>query len=179
MLSRKLWVVLLVLLMFPAVTIAGDCFVQRQRFSSSHVQRFSSVYYPQYAEVYYFVGQPLRIKALVELEQAEEYAEFLRYKASLSAKQNQMAQTDCNTSSQPEPEPQTAATSLVAETCSKCHSGSAPKAQLTINTEAFLNLDNFKKARTAVLSGEMPKGRKLSEAEKYQVVAELSTLLGE
>lgn len=166
MLSKKIWIVLAVLLLFPGVVLADNCFVQRQRVS--HVQRFSSVYYPQYAEVYYFVGQPLRIKALVELEEAEEYAEFLRYKASL--KQNISTETIMP------PQPQV---SLVTETCAKCHSGATPKAQLTVTSDAFLSLDNFKKARNTVLSGEMPKGRTLSAEEKNQVVAELSTLLGE
>lgn len=168
MLNKKIWIVLAILLLFPVVAIAGDCFVQRSRVS--HVQRFSSAYYPQYAEVYYFVGQPLRIKALVELEEAEEYAEFLRYKANLRSNSNQIISTE--NSVQPQ-------ISLVAETCAKCHSGATPKAQLTVTSDAFLSLDNFKKARNAVLSGEMPKGRKLTDEEKNQVVAELSTLLGE
>lgn len=149
---------------------AADCFRQRT-FSSSTIQ-----YTPQYAEVYYFVGQPLRIKALVELEEAEEYAEFLRYKATYRQKG---AFPETVPSEDKVSTDNSARESLITQICSKCHSGSAPKAQLTFTLDSFLDLDTFKKARNAVLSGEMPKGKKLTEMEKAQVVSELSTLLGD
>lgn len=161
---KTLKIVIAILLLFPSVSWADNCHSQFSR------QNFRQSYYyaPQYAEVYYFVGQPLRIKALVELEQAEEYAEFKRWKQKQDIKHTEEIPPAAPTSK-----------SLVTQTCAKCHSGATPKAQLSFTQDTFLSLDQFKKARNAVLSGEMPKGQKLTEEEKALVVSELSTLLGE
>lgn len=165
--KRTLVASLILSLLFPSVATSDHCNLRRQNFSQSYY------YAPQYAEVYYFVGQPLRIKALVELEQAEEYAEFKRWK------QKQLQPHPTPPSELLKEEIPTARVSLVNNICAKCHSGAAPKAQLSLTHDSFLELDTFKKARNAVLSGEMPKGQKLTDEEKNQVISELSTLLGD
>lgn len=162
---------------------------QRQSSCNKIVERVVVEEVPEYAEVYYFVGQPLRIQALMELEKEADYAEYLRWKSNSISKQAVTGDKECPTCPPAEPTPPTnnsdtsvninPGTKIIEQTCAKCHSGATPKAQLTITNDAHLDLDTFKKARNMVLSGKMPKGTKLSEAEKDRVLVELSLLLGE
>ncbi|HEV2968602.1 MAG TPA: hypothetical protein VGY55_01355, partial [Pirellulales bacterium] len=59
---------------------------------------------------------------------------------------------------QPQPSRSIAASSLVAQKCAACHSGSAPKANLSLENIGALNCDTRLKAVRAVLSEKMPKG---------------------
>jgi hypothetical protein len=67
--------------------------------------------------------------------------------------------------------------SLVAEKCARCHSGSEPKAGLSLENLAALNCETRLKAVRAVLSEKMPKGGPPLTAEEAGKV--LEELVGE
>ena len=65
-------------------------------------------------------------------------------------------------------------TSLVAANCAKCHGGSDPKGNLSLENLAALNCETRLKAVRAVLSQKMPKGGPpLSPEEAGKVLEEL------
>lgn len=66
------------------------------------------------------------------------------------------------------------AISLVAEKCAKCHAGSDPKGNLSLENLAALNCETRLQAVRAVLSEKMPKGGPpLSPEEAGKVLEEL------
>jgi hypothetical protein len=76
---------------------------------------------------------------------------------------------------QPQPSRSIAASSLVAQKCAACHSGSAPKANLSLENIGALNCDTRLKAVRAVLSEKMPKGGpRLTADEAGKVLEELT-----
>lgn len=68
-------------------------------------------------------------------------------------------------------------TSLFVQKCSKCHSGTTPKGQLTLSLDTTMNLAMFKKCVAMIDSGKMPKGGPpLSANEADQIKSELLQL---
>jgi hypothetical protein len=86
-----------------------------------------------------------------------EYEEFRRWKESQAAKNA---------------EQQARASSLVARTCLKCHSGAAAKTDFRLDEP--MAADARLKAIREVLSGRMPKDKPLGPAEISALVAELA-----
>lgn len=138
---------ILMVLLMSGTAFAGNCHVR---------------YYREYAAphaVYYFVGQPIRVQALLEKEN-EEYQAFKAWRAQ----QQQAAQTS--------PAVQTG---LVQKYCIKCHSGATPKAQFSLDVP-HLTSEQFTLAMQKVMSGAMPKGVTVPPAEKGALVKELTVL---
>lgn len=146
-------------------------------------------------QVYYFVGQPLRIESLLRLEQAnadqyglaEEFRQFQKYRRERLASNSNDHCSTCQTSKNEATDTTSSNSnstnavvrgSLFSEKCGKCHSGASPKGQLSLDGDFLLTAEQFKKARDMVNSGKMPKGGPpLSNQEKDQIIAELSTKL--
>jgi hypothetical protein len=85
---------------------------------------------------------------------ADELAEFRAWRAAKGNRAN-------------------AATTLVARHCATCHSGAAPKGNLSLTS--VLSPEVRLRAIHAVLEGAMPPGRPLASAEATRLLQELSS----
>lgn len=155
---------------------ASRCF-QQQRFQSFQQVHFRHQPIQQFSNISYFVGAPIRIESLVQQEvqriqslqqqtqslQQQQYEEFLQFQAWKAQKQPIQTQMV--------PEVQK---TLVQSFCSKCHTGSTPKGEFSING-VFTAIERDKAARKVIL-GEMPKGQELTPAEKGSLVKEILLL---
>ena len=74
--------------------------------------------------------------------------------------------------------PTAAATSLVSSRCASCHGGATPKAELSLEHVDRLTAAQRVKAIHEVVTGNMPKGGKLSGDEMRAVVNELAAAVG-
>jgi len=93
-------------------------------------------------------------------------AEFAEFQAWRAAKASTAASTSPSTEVRP-----TALPTFVYATCSKCHSGNAPKGGFSVLGE-LSDADRIK-AAAQVLSGKMPKGKPLSPEDAGRVLSEL------
>ena len=74
--------------------------------------------------------------------------------------------------------PTAAAASLVSSRCASCHGGATPKAELSLEHVDRLTAAQRVKAIHEVVTGNMPKGGKLSNDEIRAVVNELAAASG-
>jgi len=65
---------------------------------------------------------------------------------------------------------------LTTALCSSCHSGPAPKANLSLDHPDTLSLTDRLRAIRAIASGQMPKGSKLTDNELRALIQELSSV---
>ncbi len=72
----------------------------------------------------------------------------------------------------------TAAASLVSSRCASCHGGATPKAEFSLEHADRLTAAQRVKAIHEVITGNMPKGSKLSGDEMRAVVNELAAASG-
>ncbi|HEY2827641.1 MAG TPA: cytochrome c [Pirellulales bacterium] len=66
--------------------------------------------------------------------------------------------------------------SIVAAKCANCHGGPTPKAGLSLEQPESLNTADRIRAIHAVVTGQMPKGKRLLPDELQAVTTELSTV---
>ena len=170
---RKLTILLAVLVHLPrpdAAAAGGDCVSLFRR--PPRIVTSGAVVAPFYApQVNYFVGQPIRVeaivqKALTEHPQYQEFLEFQRFKAKQKQKATGMPPAP------PKPGQRASVQSgTLAATCGKCHGGNAPKAGLLLDGSAKIPAVAFEKIVTW-LSGEVPvKGKTMPGVIKAAIAA--------
>jgi hypothetical protein len=142
-----------------------------------HVAVQQVVAYPQ---VSYFVGAPIRVEALVQqaLRTDPDYEAFQKFRqwqsmtdasrVATAPPAGQGTQESSDTS--PEPAP------LLAQSCSKCHSGATPKAGLIIDGHTPLTAEQALHAMRRIQAGEMPPKVLLSPEEAGAAFSELLEL---
>ena len=126
----------------------------------------------------YFVGQEMRVEAIVQKPLREDpgYAEYQKFKAW------QMGQSQQQTKPSPMPNTALAETpekfASVKASCatSGCHGGDAPKKGLLLDGTAELSCEQVLKAMRAIQSGKMPPKVKLTGEEAGEVFHELLDL---
>jgi mono/diheme cytochrome c family protein len=74
--------------------------------------------------------------------------------------------------------PTAAAASVVLSRCASCHGGSAPKSELSLEHVDRLTAAQRVKAIHEVITGNMPKGGRLSGDEMRAVINELAAVAG-
>jgi len=138
--------------------------------SRSHVQRSHyaphRLVYPQ-QQIYYFVGQPLRLKALLEAAKRADpqWQEFQRFK--------QFQQRFSREGALPSRQSAALQTTILAQKCARCHTGTAPKGGLLLDGSQPLESEAKLKVLQAAWSGHMPPERPLSDEETSQLFEEL------
>lgn len=121
-----------------------------------------------YPQVSYFVGQPIRVEAIVqkalrEDPQWEQFQQFKQWQALRHA----------------EPPAPALVSSLIATKCGSCHSGAKPAKGLVLDGETAVTCEQKVDAMKAVRDGVMPppsKAAALSPEEKGDVLSELLDL---
>lgn len=152
-----------------------------------HVQQVvAPVVYPQ---ISYFVGQPIRVEAIVQqaLRQDPGYAEYQKFKAwqagqVLSAQQAQVqsAQQPADPLNKPtETIPENIPAALLTTKCGTCHGGDAPKKGLLLDGSAKLTCEQMARAMKRVQDGSMPPKGALTPEERGDVFQELLDLTEE
>jgi mono/diheme cytochrome c family protein len=133
--------------------------------------------YPYLAapQIFYFVGQPVRIEALLEAEKRRdpEYREFLRFKTFRAEFEAYRESGAANPAGETHTSEQGASVGLVASRCVACHGGAAPEGGLFLDGRHALTAPQITAAQRRVLRGEMPPSGKLPEAEMNGVLREL------
>jgi hypothetical protein len=146
-----------------------------------HVNFYRPPIYPVAPQFFYFVGQPVRIAALVEAElrsdpeyrrfldfkeRQREFEEFLKSQAGAKpAREAPGGSVD---------RPSTAA--AVVRRCASCHGGTAPEGGLFLDGRHELSASQITAAQRRVLAGEMPPSETLSPEEIGNVLQDLLTL---
>jgi hypothetical protein len=141
------------------------------------VYPYQAVHAPQF---FYFVGQPVRIAALVEAElrrdpdyllfrqfqeRRSEFEEFLKGKDGAKPPSEAAA-----------PQGNIGLAATVVRRCASCHSGAAPEGGLFLDGSRQLSASQVTAAQRRVLSGEMPPSEPLSPEEIGNVLQDLLTL---
>lgn len=132
----------------------------------------------------YFVGQEVRVEAIVQKALREDpgYAEYQKFKAwQMGRVPNTETISPSISGNSPlnkptETIPQTIPTSLLTTKCGTCHGGDAPKKGLLLDGTAKLNCEQVLKAMRAIQSGKMPPKVKLTGEEAGEVFHELLDL---
>jgi hypothetical protein len=145
---------------------------------AAYVPAYAGVHAPQF---FYFVGQPVRIAALVEAElrsdpeyrlfleykeQQSEFAEFLKKDGSAKPASKESRGSVGLRDSAP----------VVVRRCASCHSGAAPEGGLFLDGRQELSASQITAAQRRVLAGEMPPAETLSAEEVGKVLQDLLTL---
>jgi mono/diheme cytochrome c family protein len=160
-------------LAFATFAFAGDDRLGQVK-SSVH----SGPYFPA-PQFFYFVGQPVRIEALVEAEKRRdgEYREFLEFKkfrAKFEAYRNRGAAKPAG--ERDHPVDPNASVAVLASRCSSCHGGAAPEGGFFLDGRHALTASQITAAQRRVLRGEMPPTGKLPDEEINSVLRELLAL---
>lgn len=130
-------------------------------------------------QVSYFVGQEVRVEALVQqaLRTDPDYQAFQQFRqwqaltdqgaTAPPAPAGQVSKSDSN----PAPAP------LLAARCASCHGGATPKAGLIIDGTAPLTAEQAIHAMRKITAGEMPPKSPLSPEEAGAAFTELLELI--
>jgi mono/diheme cytochrome c family protein len=170
----------------PKCGLFGNKCVVRQQ--SHHVQQVvTPQVYLGAPSINYFVGQEIRVEAIVQqaLRQDPGYAEYQKFKAwqagqALSAQQAQVqpAQQPADPLNKPtETIPQTIPTAMLTQKCGTCHGGDAPKKGLLLDGTAKLTCEQMARAMKRVQDGSMPPKGSLTGEERGDVFQELLDLV--
>jgi hypothetical protein len=116
-------------------------------------------------QFFYFVGQPIRVSALVEAEKRadpdyQRFLQFKQYAAGVVAHDRS-------------PTRPAGPSATLSRRCGACHSGAAPEAGLTLDGRQALRPEQITAAQRQVLQRAMPPGEPLSNEETHAVLIEL------
>lgn len=127
-------------------------------------------------QVLYFVGAPLRVQSMIELEKRTDadYTEFLEFKAWKAGKHAQQQAQAMTSEEVPPPNPEPI--SFVNQHCAKCHGTATPKGGYYIDGQSGMRPQDITAALRQIVSGEMPKGTQLTREQKNQLLGELLSL---
>ncbi len=127
-------------------------------------------------QFFYFVGQPVRLEAVLEKQQRDDprYREFLEFKAF----KKRLALQAKNT---PKAELKTERPSLLQRKCGRCHTGPKPRGGIRFDENQTLPAGQIIKAQRMMLAGEMPPASdvRLSPEEMGDLIQELLDFVGE
>ncbi len=162
--TRMLFVLMI---LAPCVASAGE-----YRFSGS---RYPQKVFVPTQQFFYFVGQPVRVAALVEAEKRAdpdyqrflEWQRFRRQAAPLSPSPATTTDDDA---------PASNFSAVLARRCAACHGGAAPQGGLRLDGQAPLTAAQVTDAQRRVLRQEMPPAEPLSEVEIGEALQALLTL---
>lgn len=127
------------------LSVAGDCRVHRVAVAPIVQQ----VVYPS---VNYFVGQPIRVQAIVkkEMQSDPDWAEFQEFKRWKALKSNPQAVTE---PAKPK--------GILQTTCAKCHSGATPAGAFAFDGTHAITPEKFQKIVTWASGKVKPPGEKM------------------
>ncbi len=127
-------------------------------------------------QFFYFVGQPVRLEAVLEKQQRDdpsyqEFLEFKQYRKRLALQTN-------NT---PKAELKAERPSLLQRKCGRCHTGPKPRGGIRFDEKQTLPAEQIINAQRMMLAGEMPPASdaRLSPEEMGDLIQELLNLVGE
>lgn len=157
-------------------SLFGACAVQQQA-----VQSYSAAYAAP--QVLYFVGAPLRVQSLVELEKRSDgdYQEYLQFKAWKAGRLTQgqpaqeqptQAMTEGDSPLPPSPEPR----SGIQQHCALCHGTATPKGGFYLDGQPGMRPQDVTAALRQIVSGKMPKDTELTREQKNRLLVELLSL---
>lgn len=149
--------------------------------SGCAVQQQAVVQYAAPQQVLYFVGAPLRVQSMIELEKRtdadyQEYLQFKSWKAGRAAQSQQQQPQAMTEGGESLPPPNPAPQSHVHQHCSKCHATATPEGGFFLDGQPGMRPQDVTAALRAIVSGEMPKNHKLTREQKNQLLMELLSL---
>lgn len=161
----------------PSADACTRCGLRKCAFVKQAVVVHPQVYYGA-PQISYFVGQEVRVEALVQqaLRTDPDYEAFQKFRQWQAMTEQGLAGTAPpagqvnNAGETPAPAP------LLSAKCASCHGGATPKAGLIIDGTAPLTAEQAIYAMRKIASGEMPPKGALSPDEAGAAFSELLEL---
>ena len=149
------------------------CGLRKCAFVKQAVVVHPQVYYGA-PQVSYFVGQEVRVEALVQqaLRTNPDYEAFQKFRQWQSLTNGTAPPAGQVSNSEPSSEP----APILAAKCAQCHSGATPKAGLVIDGQTPLTAEQAIHAMREITAGEMPPKSPLSPDEAGAAFSELLDL---